>query len=109
MDSLRPRNSTRAKKARSVRSVPKSQRKPAPKPPKLRTPADVDRDARRTLAGGPCEKLCVIPTLATALREIHERLEAALSATSLCVIALKTQAADHDIDIALCLECCVEQ
>jgi hypothetical protein len=47
--------------------------------------------------------------VATALRKIHEGLEAALSATSLCGIALRAQAADHDIDIALCLECCVEQ
>ncbi len=47
--------------------------------------------------------------LAAALREIHGQLEAALSVTSLCVIALKAQAADHDIDIAVCMECCAEQ
>jgi hypothetical protein len=64
---------------------------------------------KRTLADGPGEKLRVGPTLAAVLRKIHERLEAALSVASLCVIALKAQATDHDIDVAQCLECCVEQ
>jgi hypothetical protein len=65
--------------------------------------------AKRILAGDSNEKVRISATLATALRGVHEQLEAALSAASLCGVALKAQAADHDIDIALCLQCCVEQ
>jgi hypothetical protein len=93
MGPSRPRNSTRARKAHP--RSPQSRRKPAP--------------PKRILTGGSGKKLRISAILATALRKIHERLEAAVSVTSLCVMALKAQAADHDIDIALCLECCVEQ
>jgi hypothetical protein len=110
MGSLRPRNSTRARKVRSAKSLPRPRRKPGHKkhaPP--RTPPEVLRTAKRNLRGSSGQKLRASPTVATALHEIHERLEAALSVTSLCGIVLKAQAADHDIDIALCLECCVEK
>lgn len=118
MGSSRPRNSTRASRGRSVRSSAQSRAKPiirlatahlrrkAPhKPTRPRRAADV----LHIVADGSATKLRISSALAVALREVHLRLEAALSATCLCVIALKAQAADHDIDIALCLECCVEQ
>jgi hypothetical protein len=110
--------STRVSRGRSVRSSPRPHTKPTsrratarphrrarPKPAGLRRAADV----LRIVAGGSGTKLRISSALAVTLREIHERLEAALSATCLCAIALKAQAADHDVDIALCLECCVEQ
>ena len=112
--------STRASRGRSVRTSPQSpakpisgratarpRRKPRQEPARARLPKAAE--VLRIVAGGSGAKVRISSTLTLALREIHGRLEAALSATSLCAIALKAQAADHDIDIALCLECCVEQ
>jgi hypothetical protein len=108
MGPSRSRNSTRARKAHPRSS--QSQRKTtAPQTPIIRPAIDMLCDAKRILVGDPAKKLRITATLAVAIREIRERLETALSVTSLCVIALKAQAADHDIDIALCLDRCVER
>ena len=89
--------------------TPKPRRKPVlQRPSRLRTAGDALRHAERIQTDGSCKK-SGLGALTGALCGIRERLEAALSVASLCVIALKGQAADHDIDIALCLECCVEQ
>ena len=70
---------------------------------------DVVGCAKRTFETIPAKKLRIFPPLVSMLRKIYERLETALSVTHVCVKTLKAQADDHDIDVALCLECCVEQ
>lgn len=123
MDSSRSGNSIRVGKVRSVRASPKPQRKAAGgrrfdasrhqpaglKSSKYRTPVDVVGCAKRTFETIPAKKLRIFPPLVSMLRKIYERLETALSVTHVCVKTLKAQADDHDIDVALCLECCVEQ
>ncbi len=99
MGSAHQPKSTRASRERSVRSSPRSPTKPI----SGRAITHPQRRARQKPAR------LRRPRALGALREIRERLEAALSVTGLCVITLKAQAADHDVDIALCLECCVEQ
>lgn len=150
MGSSRPRNSTRAAKARSVNSS--SRRTPAlspetakrkeeralregikrflaadrlprdavherPKPTRLRTGADVLRDVERVRGTKAAKQLSISPTQVlremrdgapiTELREIHDRLDVALSVVSLCAAVLQVQMADYDADVAASLKHCV--
>jgi hypothetical protein len=118
MGSSRKPKSTRARAARSVKSVPKPRRKPAtPKSSGVRTAADARRVAERFRATGSAEQFRVSPTQAiremrdgvptTALEEIHHKLEIAGAVAYICAATLRAQAADYDTDIALCLQRCV--
>jgi hypothetical protein len=84
MGSLRPRDSIRAGKARSGNSLRRSRRKPAPPDPSKPH-----------------------PTAATALREIRRTLDITSAVAYVCAAALGVQAADRDVEVALCLQRCV--
>lgn len=134
MGSLHKPKFTRAQRGRSVQPSPKPRRKPAtPKPSKLRTAADVLRDpeeqfrgksrpspeamaarlSRRKLVTGL--GTAAVDALrevrdgvpATALRDIHRKLEIAGAVAYICAATLRAQAADYDTDVALCLQRCV--
>ncbi len=118
MAPLRLRNSTRAGKARSVKSPPGPRRNPIPsKTSKFSATADVLRDAERIRATQTAEPLPVSPTQVacktregvpiTALRDIRHRLDIASAVAYVCAAALKAQTANNDVDVALCLQRCV--
>jgi hypothetical protein len=120
MGSSRPRNSTRAGKARSDNSSPKPRRKPAPKYSKLRTAAEVlrglrERQVEATLqvaraaepARTAAERPPLIPTEAvpaTALRQIREKLGLICSCAVVVEHALSEQNCELDDDAALVLK-----
>jgi len=97
MGSSRPRNDTRAGKARSVKPLPRSRRMPAPKPagPAMAATDTLRRERER------------LHPAAGALRQIHHQLDVANSVISLCVAVLQAQMADYDSDIAAALTHCV--
>ena len=130
MGPSRPRNSTRAGRARSVKSVPKPRRKP-PAPPKrsklglgttTNAPGEARAEAilkaaRATKPARAGDQPYISPTQAvremrdgvpaTELREIHDQLDVALSVVSLCAAVLQVQMADYDADVAASLKHCV--
>jgi hypothetical protein len=114
MGPSRPRNSTRAAQARSVKSVPETRRKPAsPKPSKLRTAADVLRDLRERQAGATLRIARAaeparteqepLPATGVALREIRDDLDLICSSAIVVQHALIEQNAELDKDAALVL------
>ena len=79
---------SKSTRARSAESSRKPRRKPAPpKPSKVRTATDSQHD--------------------TALRQIRNRLEIAMSVAYVTGAALKDQGADVDQEAALALQRCV--
>jgi hypothetical protein len=111
MGSSRKPKSTRARAARSVKSIPKSRHKPAtPKPSRLRKAADMLRDARRIRVTKAAEQLRVSPTQAaremrdgvptTALRHIRSKLELIQSSAIVVAHALREQNVELDDDAA---------
>ena len=94
MGSLRPRDSIRARKARSGKPLRGSRRQPVQ--PDLSKPVTVD-----ALPDAPDG----VP--ATALREIHRKLDIASAVAYVCAATLRAQAADYDTEVALCLQRCV--
>jgi hypothetical protein len=88
MGSSRRRNSTRARAARSVKSVHKARRKPAPpkKPSQLRKAADVRPDVeriRRTRAGAERFRLKPRPSPEAMAARLGKRTHATEAAESL--------------------------
>jgi hypothetical protein len=115
--SLKPK-STRARAARSVKSVHKARRKPAtPKPSKLRTVAEALRDAARfrrkaapratSLDTAAVDTPLEVTPSICALYEIRARLKGIAACIAVVVIALKAQSADADRDFAVTLDLCV--
>jgi hypothetical protein len=111
MGSLLKSKSTRAQRGRSVRTAPKPRRKSAgPKPSKLRTAADVLRDAERSSQAGTGPQFPVRPT--QVLREMHDsvpateilairnRLDLACSTAIVVAHALREQNVELDDDAA---------
>ena len=107
--------SIRAPAARLVKSIPKIRRKPA-----TQKPSEIGADAGAMYAAGGApfaEQLRVSPTQAvremragvpaTALRQIRDRLEIAMSIAYVTGAALKDQGADVDREAALALQRCV--
>jgi hypothetical protein len=82
--SQHPRNSTRAGKTRSVKSIRKPRRKPA-------TPSRTNPSA----------------SVVAALTEVRRRLELAEAVAIVTCAALRAQAADSDQEAALVLQRCV--
>jgi hypothetical protein len=107
--SLKPK-STRARAARSVKSIHKRHKPATPKPLKQRTAADVLRDAKRVGATKAAERLRVSPTQAvremrdgvpaTALRHIRRNLELIQSVAIVVAHALREQNVELDDDAA---------
>jgi hypothetical protein len=119
MGSSRPRNSTRAVKARSVNSPHKPRRKPdRPKSSKLRTAADTSRErradtilkaakavepARAAGADALLREHDRLRPAAGALREIRQQLDLACSCAVVVAHALTEQNVELDDDAALVL------
>ena len=111
--------STRARAARSAKSVPKPRRKPATqKSSKVGAAAGVIHAARLASRGAQfAEQLRISPTQAvremragvpaTALRQIRDHLEIAMSVAYVTGAALKDQGADVGREAALALQRCV--
>lgn len=101
MSSSRPRNDTRAGKAFSVKSrkpIPSPAVTAAARPAKRKPAAHSGTAAVDALRDG-------VP--ARALRDIRDSLDVASAVAYVCAATLKAQAADRDIEVALCLQRCV--
>jgi hypothetical protein len=114
MGSARPRYSIRAGKARSAKSFPRSRRKPVSSDlSKPRSAADSPlRDKRKASAALGTAAAATLREArdgvgATALRGIRRKLDIASAVAYVCAAALRAQAADGDVDVALCLQRCV--
>ena len=88
-----------------------------PKPTEFRMGVDGPRDVVRIRGTKAAKQLPISPTQVvremregvpvTALREIHDQLDVALSVVSLCAAVLQVQMADYDADVAASLKHCV--